>query len=401
MICSVFRPSRRKGGKRVRRRLWWGQYRLDGDTGITRVPLDTPDKQVALERLNKIVKSIQQEREGLIAPAPLRDATSRSLTELGDLYADNLDALGRDGHYVGVTRARIRRLSKECGWHNLREVTPASFQQWRTKQKTSPRTVNEYLATMRSFFNWMMKQDMAAFDPLVNVQRVEERGRRVKKRRALTVDEVRRLLEAAPLDRRRFYLAGYYTGLRRSEIQSLQWGDVHIDEDKPYIHARAATTKNKQDAKLWIRPELLTTLREMRPDGVTGDQRVFGPVMDVEGGHKLRRYKRDLKAAGIPYKDEQGRDADFHALSRVTPNTHMGQLGVGERIRQEFMRHSDLKLTSAVYTDVEQLPTMGAIMALPSYTADDGDKGCAQIGAQNSDTAGHTQAEAGAMDWVI
>ena len=94
MICSVFRPSRKKNGKRVRRRMWWGQYRLDGDIKVTRVPLDTPDKQVATARLNKIVKEIQQEREGLIAPAPMRDAMNRSLTELGDLYADSLDALG-------------------------------------------------------------------------------------------------------------------------------------------------------------------------------------------------------------------------------------------------------------------------------------------------------------------
>jgi len=381
--------------------MWWGQYRLDGDIKVTRVPLDTPDKQVATARLNKIVKEIQQEREGLIAPAPMRDAMNRSLTELGDLYADSLDALGRDDHYVRVTRARIRRLSKECGWKDLRAVTPASFQKWRSNQTTSPRTVNEYLATMRSFFNWLMKHNMAGFDPLVNVQRVEERGRRVKQRRALSVEEVRRLLAAAPLDRRRFYLAGYYTGLRRSELQALQWGDVRIDEEKPYILARAATTKNRQDAKLWIRPELLAMLRDMRPDNASGNQRVFGAVMDVEGGHKLRRFKKDLKAAGIPYKDDQGRIADFHALSRVTPNTHMGQLGVGERIRQEFMRHSDLKLTSAVYTDVEQLPTMGAIMALPSYSADGVGKGCAQMRAQNSVPECPEMAEHVAPDWVI
>jgi integrase len=401
MICSVFKPSRKKDGKSVRRRLWWGQYRLDGDTRITRIPLHTQDKQVAVERLNKEVKRIQQEREGLIAPAPMRDATSRSVVELGDLYADSLDALGRDDHYVNVTRARVRRLSKECRWKHLRDVTPASFQRWRTRQTTSPRTVNEYLATMRSFFNWLMKQEMAAFDPLVNVQRVEERGRRVKQRRALSVEEVRRLLEAAPLARRQFYMAGYYTGLRRSELEALQWGDIHMDDTKPYILARAATTKNHRDAKLWIRPELLKVFRSMRPDRVAADEPVFETVMDVKGGHKLRRFKRDLKAAGIPYKDAQGRIADFHALSRVTPNTHMGQLGVGERVRQEFMRHSDLRLTSAVYTDVEQLPTMGAIMALPSFNADDDDKGCAQIGAQNSDLPSSDSAGHGEPDWVI
>jgi integrase len=401
MICSVFRPSRVKNGKGVKRRLYWGQYRLDGDREITRVPLSTPDKQVARERLDKLVRTIQKEREGMIAPSAMRAATSRSVIELGDRYAASLDELGRDDHYVKISGDRITRLSKECGWNSLRDVTAASFQQWRARQKTSPKTVNDYLATVRSFFRWMMRNDMATFDPFVHVERVEERGRHVRQRRAFTVDEVTRLLQVAPIERQRFYIAAYYTGLRRSELESLQWGDVRMDDEKPYIFARAATTKNKQDTRLWIRPELLEILRALRPEGVPGNEPVFGAVLDVPGGHKLRRFQRDLQAAGIPYKDAQGRIADFHALSRVTPNTHMGQRGVGERVRQEFMRHSDLRLTSAVYTDAEQLPTRDAIMALPTFAADGAAHKCAQRGAQSSGSCGLGESQPVTEDWTI
>ena len=396
MICSVFKPSRKKNGKRIRQRLYWGQYRMDGQLKITRVALKTPDKQVAEERLRNLVVDEQKVTAGLIAPGPMRATASQSLIELGELYASGLEELGRDDHYVKISGDRIRRLSLECGWKQLRDVTAISFQQWRARQTTSPKTINDYLATLRSFFRWLMRENRATFDPLLNVERVEERGRQVRPRRAFKIDEVTRLLQTAPLERRRFYLVAYYTGLRRSELQALQWGDVHMDEDKPYILARAATTKNRQDARLWIRPEVQETLRAMRPKDVATNQPVFGAVMDVEGGHKLRRFQRDLKAAGILYKDAQGRIADFHALSRVTPNTHMGQLGVGERVRQEFMRHSDLRLTSAVYTDIEQLPTKAAIMLLPSFSADD-----AQGDAQTSGTTGHSASAAVAEDWAI
>ncbi len=381
MICSLFRPTRKKDGRSVRSRLWWGQYRLDGDAAITRVSLGTPDKQVAKERLNNLVKRIQQEREGLIAPGPMREAGGKSLATLAELYTADLDSLGRDGHYLSDALGRIRKLAKECGWKQLRDVTPASFQAWRSKQSLSARTLNHHLATMRSFFGWLIRQKMATFDPLQDVERVDERGRRVRLRRAFTADEVRKLLGAAPVERRRFYLAAYYTGLRRSELEKLQWGDVHLDDEKPFIVARAATTKNRQDAKLWLRPELLATLRAMRPADAAADQLVFGCVVDIQGGHKLRRFRRDLEAAGIAFKDAQGRTADLHALARMTPNTHMGQLGVGERVRQEFMRHSDLRLTSAVYTDVAQLPTVGAIQALPSFSAGD-DQKCTHKDAQ-------------------
>jgi len=276
MICSVFKPSRQLNGKSVRRRLWWGQYRLDGDTAITRVPLKTFDKQIAKERLTKLVKTLQQEREGMIAPGPMREAGGMSVPEL----------------------------------------------------------------------------------------------------------------------------CARYTGLRRSEMDALQWGDIRLDEEKPFIVARAATTKNRQEAKLWIRPELLAILKDMRPADASADQPVFRAVLDVAGGHKIRRFQRDLKAAGIPYRDAQGRTADFHALSRMTPNTHMGQMGVGERVRQEFMRHSDLRLTSAVYTDAGQLPTAGAILALPSFSAD-GSKTCAQRGAQSPDNEGQTLASPCTIDYSI
>ncbi len=396
MICSVFKPSRRKNGKRVQQRLWWGQYRLDRDTDITRVPLLTPDKQIARERLSKLVRTIQQERDGLIAPGSMREATSMSVSELGGLYANRLDELGRDDHYVKISGDRIRRLSKECDWHHLRDVTGASFQKWRAQQTTAPRTLNDYLATLRSFFRWLIRENMATFDPFQHVEPVEERGRRRRPRRALTVEEFHRLLQAAPIERRRFYLAAYYTGLRRSELEGLQWGDVRLDDAKPYILARAATTKNKQDARFWIRPELLDTLRAMRPKGVADNEPVFGAVLDIPGGHKLRRYQHDMKVAGVAFKDGQGRAADFHALSRMTPNTHMGQRGVGERVRQEFMRHSDLRLTSEVYTDAEQLPTKEAIQALPAFSAGDAQGDAQTLGAERP-----AESRSDTPEWVI
>lgn len=404
MICSVFKPARKKDGKSVRRRLWWGQYKLDGDEALTRVSLQTADKQVAKERLSKIVRTIQQEREGMIAPGPMREAGSLTVTALAERYTASLDVLGRDDHYVKIIGDRIGLLARECGWKQLRDVTPASFQAWRARQAKSAKTLNHYLATMRSFFTWLIRQSMATFDPLRNVERIDERGRLVRQRRALTVDELERLLKAAPEDRRRYYLCAYYTGLRRSELDALQWGDVRMDDDKPHIVARAATTKNRQEAKLWIRPELQEILNAMRPAAAEADQPVFVAVLDVAGGHKIRRFQRDLNSAGIPYRDAQGRTADFHALSRMTPNTHMGQMGIGERVRQEFMRHSDLRLTSAVYTDAGQLPTAGAIRALPGFSAD-GSKTCAQTGAQrgaqNSDKRGPDVAQQGMIDYSI
>ena len=80
--------------------------------------------------------------------------------------------------------------------------------------------------------------------------------------------------------------------------------------------------------------------------------------------------RKDLKTASIPYIDESGRYADFHAL-RYTFNTWLQTNGVPPRITQELMRHSDRRLTDQVYLDTSLLPlqeTMRSIDGLGKWT---------------------------------
>ena len=74
--------------------------------------------------------------------------------------------------------------------------------------------------------------------------------------------------------------------------------------------------------------------------------------------------RRDLKAAGIPYRDDRGRTLDVHAL-RHTTATILSLAKVSPRVVQEFMRHSDIKLTMQTYTDPRLLDEAEALAALP------------------------------------
>src|SRR5262249_40266887 len=74
---------------------------------------------------------------------------------------------------------------------------------------------------------------------------------------------------------------------------------------------------------------------------------------------------RDLKAAGIPKRDDGGRTVDVHAL-RTRFGTLMSKAGVAPRTAQAAMRHSDIKLTMNVYTDPRLLDVPGAVDKLPA-----------------------------------
>jgi integrase len=74
--------------------------------------------------------------------------------------------------------------------------------------------------------------------------------------------------------------------------------------------------------------------------------------------------KRDLKAAEIPYKDEKGRFADFHAL-RYTFITNLVKSGVTPKLAQMLARHSTIDLTMNVYTSLTVYDQASALESLP------------------------------------
>lgn len=162
--------------------------------------------------------------------------------------------------------------------------------------------------------------------------------------------------------RRVVYLAALLTGLRRSELKSLRWSDVHLDAPNPFIDVPASVTKNNQRAIRWLRDDLVAALRPLRP--CVGDQ--SGHMVFADGVPTMEAFRADLASAGIAESDDRGRRVDFHAL-RHTLATNCARAGVGARITMEMMRHSDMRLTMKTYTDAMALPMMDALDRLPRF----------------------------------
>ncbi|MEO6874099.1 MAG: hypothetical protein ABI222_04690 [Opitutaceae bacterium] len=111
-------------------------------------------------------------------------------------------------------------------------------------------------------------------NPLKYVERVDTRGK-AQFRRALTQAEAHSLFATDPHARAVVYLTALYTRLRRRELNELRWGDLHFDVPKPFVLAPASITKNKKEAKLELRPEVVAALLSIRPAGAAPFQYVF------------------------------------------------------------------------------------------------------------------------------
>ena len=377
MIAYIYRPKRLRGGRRVISRLYSAKIRVDGERRISQVSLGVSDKQVAQEKLRQMVQEREKELHGLIPAKTMRDAAQESLTKhLRDFIGD-LRAKGRNAQYLAEFENRLLLLMEQCDWHSVKDVTADSFVKWRSEHKKAAKTLNEYLASVKGFLNWMTKQGRIAVNSLAVVQKTETRGKEVRARRAYTDDEIQALLQVAG-KRRIVYLMAVLTGIRHGELKALRWGDLNLSAEKPSVTVRASISKNHKQACLPLHPVLRADLASYRPENISTGDLAFGkmvPRSDV--------FLEHLKAAGIAKRDSQGRVVDFHSF-RHTFCTFLHRAGVPMREAMELMRHNDARLTMSIYADSSLFALRPAVEKLPwNYLQHD-----AQIHAQSLVTGG-------------
>ncbi len=189
--------------------------------------------------------------------------------------------------------------------------------------------------------------------------------------------------ERLGVERALAYKLAVTTGLRRGELASLTVGQLNLDHDCPHFTLNAADEKNRQGNSIPLRSDVAEELREwlsslrdrvagsanvlaFRRDAVPAELSASTPLLNVPKAF-CKILDRDLKAAGIPKRDDRGRTVDVHAL-RHTFGTMLSMAGVAPRVAQAAMRHSSIDLTMNVYTDPRLLDVQGAIESLPQFS---------------------------------
>jgi hypothetical protein len=160
---------------------------------------------------------------------------------------------------------------------------------------------------------------------------------------------------------------------------------------------RAETTKNGKADVIGLHPALvrgLTVLASGQTRQAVAEHKptnlVFPKLPTME------QMRLDLCEARIPFVDEQGRRADFHAL-RHTLCTNLQRGGHNQRVVIELMRHSDRRLTDKIYTDSQRLDTYAAIAGLKGHGTQAGDDAGTHVGTQTARPGGNhlTQPDTG------
>ncbi|GEO25748.1 tyrosine recombinase XerD [Alicyclobacillus acidoterrestris] len=211
-------------------------------------------------------------------------------------------------------------------------------------------TISRNLASIRSFFHFLVREDFILQDPTIHVDtpKIEKKLPRV-----LTPEEIERLLRApdqsTPSGMRDYAMLEllYATGIRVSELVSLKATDVHLSSGFLRCMGKGGKERIIPIGEYAVQA-LDNYLQQARPHLVrkTKDDALFlnhhGTQMSRQGFWKI--LKKYAQEAGIL------KDITPHTL-RHSFATHLLERGADLRAVQEMLGHADIS-TTQIYTHV-------------------------------------------------
>jgi integrase len=335
------------------------------------------DKQSSEAEMNKLVKALERGEAGLADP--YKKHLDGNIAAHLEKYLPVLRERVGDDKYYKETKRILKAMLAACDVKELRDLTGDAVESYLVGMKKAPTTKKKHHSVMNGFAEWLVKRKrigrnfMKTVDVPVGgvatkfrslspdeLQRLLDTTRERPLREALTIrrgarkgqlvarvrPEVTARLEREGRERGLLYKTAMLTGLRKNELACLRVGYIDF-EHKPYplVDLPGAFTKNDEDAKLLLLPGLAEELRAWARDTGKGSQDLVFTVPAKVNSIFLR----DLKAAAIPVETAKG-VAKFRSL-RKSANVLLRDQGVPVKVRQLFMRHSDIRLTADTYDD--------------------------------------------------
>ena len=281
-------------------------------------------------------------------PAPKTSDTPRAFDEISAEYiAWGASQGGRGGRpwcdeHTGKRRAFLAFWQKRLGLATLKDldgILPRVEEALRELGAggRAGKTLNTYADGLASFCDWCVKRGYLDADPLKGLAQFDKTAKTT--RRAMTPDEIKRLLEACLPQRRIVYEVALTSGLRANELRSLKV--ANLDIERGGLRLDANWTKARKDGFQPLPGWLVAKLAESAKGKEQSDKLLFVPM------HPHRPFKHDLDRAKIS-KWAPGGKLDFHAL-RVAYVTMTIETGANAKEVQSLARHSTPSLTMNTY----------------------------------------------------
>lgn len=333
-----------------------------------------------------------------------RGAIAKTLSEHLDDWHAALIGKGNTERHADLVTGRARKIIDGCGFAYYADIDPGKVatyldglrQDTDDKRGIGAQTFNFYVAAVKGFCRFMVRNRRATENPLVGLDPLNVRTDRRHDRRALSLGELRALLDTTAKGPEQFGMTGperatmyrlaVETGLRANEIRSLTRAGFVLDGTAPTVTVNAAYSKHRREDVLPLRPELAEELRGLVA-GLAPAAQVFRLPPDRHDASSM--FKADIEQANVARVDDAGRFADFHSL-RHTFITNLANGGVHPKVAQSLARHSTITLTMDRYSHVVRGDQSAALNVLPDVSG----PACERARATGTDNARATAPDA-------
>lgn len=222
----------------------------------------------------------------------------------------------------------------------------------RTGEPLKQNTRVSYWRKVRCCMSEAQKQGIIRTNPCLRCDVMREED---SERNYLTLDEVRRLAQKPmhPDSLKRAFLFSCLTGLRKSDVQRLTWGDIHEDSEGTQIIFRQKKTHGMEYLHISQQARKLMGERQDNP------QKVF-KVSD--SWHNNVLIDRWVRSAGID------KHITFHC-ARHTFATMMLTIGTDIYTTSKLLGHKNVK-TTQIYARIIDEKKKNAVDNIPDILSD-------------------------------
>ena len=294
-------------------------------------------------------------------------------------FQDKLENAGTSQQHVAeqvsILKAFIELGNPESA-ANVDQESVQSYLSSLRKKGRSKKKKKKHLASLRTFFEWMIDTGNLAQNPTRGIKKPSPERDRKHKRRMLTREEWTWLASTTAKEKERWKMIGparhllYWTaietGYRSNELRQIVKADLGHHDDLYFICLASGNTKNGNAAKQYISQDLAEKLVEHSAGLGKANQLFNMPAKanvvkmlrsDLSSGRQAwhKEVENDPIALEsrresdfLVYEDQQNFKLDFHAL-RHTCGAWLIIAGVDVKTVQTIMRHSNPTLTLNTY----------------------------------------------------
>ena len=197
---------------------------------------------------------------------PHLQASNRTCTaaKLVDELLKVKEADGASKRYLDDLRSRLTRFSDSFDGKPVAEMTAPQIDEWlrslsnkETGKRLSPVTRNNFRRVLVTAFNFALGRSYCVGNPAFQSARAKEIASPVG---ILTVDQTARLLESAAPELVPYIAIGAFAGLRRAELERLDWQEIDLGSGLIEVTASKAKSARRRFVKIqpnlarWLQP---------------------------------------------------------------------------------------------------------------------------------------------------